>query len=218
MARRGRPRKQGKRFPSGKLSEKPRDVRDVVCAQPHRRGLAEDLRRDQRAETEIGRLFLSGLISEAKYWAAERWRGVVREFHVVLATPMQRSSALASMVAPGMEETQEADHLAAERPETEIEKRKRVLKAHGAAMRAIRSVAESGSVFAVLEAVVIEDRPCGEMEMDLLKRGLSALCWHWRMEDRAPGEEPDVRVSGMRAERPSWGHEEKELKIVYSNP
>jgi hypothetical protein len=193
-------------------------VRDVVCAQPHRRGLAEDLRKDQRAATEIGRMFLSGVISEAKYWAAERWRGVVREFHVVLATPMQTSSALAGMVAPGMEQPMEADHLAAECPESEVQKRARVLKAHGAAMRAIRALPEASNVFAVLEAVVIKDEPCRDDDLRLLRSGLLAFCRLWRMEDRAPGEEPDVRVSGVRAERPSWGHDEKEVRIVYSNP
>jgi hypothetical protein len=78
--RRGRPRKTGLRYPSGKLRQSPVSPREVAAAMPHRRGLG-DKATDQRAETALGRLVLIGLLAPELGLAGDTygslWRGYV---------------------------------------------------------------------------------------------------------------------------------------------
>ena len=219
MARRGRPRKMGKRKPCGRLTDAEqramrKDVRTTVMEQPHRRWLDGPSRRDQRAETEIGRLYLAGMLTEPKYWAAERWRSIVEQFHVVMATPVRPGSQLGGMVASGVGQDEESGK---NELETDEERHRRVLWQHGLAMAAIRSVAYSASVFEAMERVILDDRPCTARDLVLLDRGISALCHMWKMTEERPGDDPARRVRAERVDRPSWPHDEKEVSIVYGD-
>lgn len=216
MAKRGRPRKAGQRTASGQLSRSTiavleRGEREAVMAQPHRAGLPEELRMDQRAESVIGRMFLTGAITEAQYWAADRWRALVAQFHVVLATPMTTGSMLGRMVAPaaGQEEASGTD----ERRETEEEMRERVLAQHKAAMGEIRALDASPLIFRAMEQVILRDCACGGGDAAHLQRGLDALAFLWKLSD-----DSGLRKRRCwRGERPTWGHDEREVDIVYSD-
>lgn len=215
MAKKGRKRKAGNRTASGQLSRSmsailDRGERELAMMQPHRAWLPEASRLDQRAESELGRLHLAGHISEPQCWAGERWRGIVAEYRRFLATPVTSGSTLGQMVANnvGPDDWRSGESGKSERPETDEEKRARVLTQHGAALRAIPR-----SSFLVMEAVVILDRTLDPAQLPALQIGLSALAQLWRMTDDVPRS-----VRGSRSERPSWVHDEKEVKIVYSNP
>lgn len=215
----GRKRKEGKRTASGQLSRSKgerakrgqHDVRSVALAQPHRAWLAENRRTDQRAESEIGRLCLGGRITEAQYWAGDRWARLIGEFHQVLATPMPTGSMLGRMVADPVRGDREGDVGAAERPETEEERRERVLVQHDGAMRALRRLGvDSRDVFAAMESIVIHGRPAGEQkDLDALRAGLTQLARLWRMEMPTEG-----RIRAECGERSRWQHEEKVLDII----
>lgn len=217
MARRGRPRKNGKRTASGQLSRSTlavleRAEREQVMAQPHRACLPEALRMDQRAESAIGRMFLMEDITEAQFWAADRWRSIVAQFHVVLASPMTGGSMLGRIVAPGAGQDEESGKN--ERPETEEEMRERVLDQHGEAMRAIRSLDHSPLVFRVMEAVVIKDEACRNPQaLARLVSGLDALCRLWKLSNDSGSR----KLRATKQEKGAWPHEEKEVHIVYSS-
>ncbi|ABS68929.1 hypothetical protein Xaut_3702 [Xanthobacter versatilis] len=215
----GRKRKAGRRTADGRLAKKPRpqrvrDITDVATSQPHRSWLKEGQRRDQRAESTLGRMFLADLITEPECWAGERLRSIIREFHVVIAAPITASTA-AIMVAEGMEIPAEADHLAAERPETEEEKRDRVLAQHAGAMAVLDRLEWGRQITSELDALLMRDAEPEHLR--LVKAGLHALAAFWRMAE--PPENPndrEVKVKGVRyGEEAEWPHEEKVVSIVY---
>ncbi|MGA0561711.1 hypothetical protein ACO2RV_04620 [Ancylobacter sp. VNQ12] len=214
----------------------------MVFDQPHRRWLADAQRRDQQAESEIGRLHLSKQISEAQYWAADRYRSLVAQFRLVMATPMQTCTALGHVVANPVDEDawRRGESGKAERPESDEEMRKRVLKQHGGVLGVLRELDDGREISRVLDAIVIDDRPCSSRallvsrqgprtgvamperiirkgELTLLKRGLSALCGLWHMQEDAAGHKRPVRVLGTAQERQAWGREEKEVHFVYTD-
>lgn len=215
----GRKRKGGRREANGQLQRasaatRAQAVTDVATAQPHRRWLAEDARRDQRAESAIGRLFLAGLITQPECWAGERFRGILREFHLVLACPMTASAA-AIMVAPGVQQDAEGDLMAAERHETDEERRDRVLASFDKVQRELRRLDGSKVVVRDLDALLLRDIVPDDLRA--VKAGLLALAAMWRMEEPAADErDRPVRVKGFTNGDPAtWGHEEKIIDIVY---
>lgn len=215
----GRKRKLGRRIAGGRLANKPRPERvkaatDVATNQPHRAWLKENRRLDQRAESVLGRLFLAHLITEPECWAGERFRSLIREFHIVNAAPATVSTA-AIMVAEGVETPAEADHLAAERPETEEERRARVLDQHAAAMGVVEGLEWGRQVAGELDRLLMQD--AAPEYLALVRAGLGALAAFWRMEE--PPKEAgarEVKVKGFRVgDGPEWAHEEREVSIVY---
>jgi len=219
----GRKRKQTSREPSGKVQRssaaaRAKSVTDVVTAQPHRNWLRKGMDTgrclDQRAESALGRLFLAGMITEPQCWAGERLRNLLREFHVVLASPVTASAA-AIMVSDGVENPEEADYLAAECPETDEERRERVLYQFDAAKRALGYAQEPRTVVSQIDALLMWDT-CPD-DLTHIRAGLSELAALWRMTE-PPAEEwrRDVKVAGERhGEAPHWPHDEKEVRIVY---
>ena len=96
----GRKRKSGRRKPSGRLVQERREnPRDVVAAQPHRRRLPKNLRTDERAESELGRLYLAGLgnpdagIDEDRYNAGTRFAAAVARYRETIETPRANPGA-----------------------------------------------------------------------------------------------------------------------------
>lgn len=199
---RGRKRKsEAKRERNGRAQRASADVRrnaerSVAMSQPHRAWLKDDQRADQRAATMIGRLRLAGLISEPQYWAGEKWARLMHEFHIVLATPISRASSMSAMVAPGMETPAEADHLSAERPETEEERQDRVIAAFDAVCGRI-----SAADLCLLDAACVHGRAIGDDAMDDLTAALDQLVRLWRLDDGvvSDGDEPPVKICGFMA-------------------
>jgi len=79
--RKGKPRKPGARYPSGRLKHEPvASPAAIAAGQPHRKGLG-DLALDQLAESELGRMVLRGQVSAIQNLAgqqyAAQWRGYV---------------------------------------------------------------------------------------------------------------------------------------------
>ncbi|BAF86834.1 hypothetical protein AZC_0836 [Azorhizobium caulinodans ORS 571] len=215
----GRKRKITQRQPNGQPKRLPRSERrdaimGVAMEQPHRRWLPEGARKDQRAESALGRLFLAGLITEPECWAGERLRRVLHEFHIVLATPMTASSA-AIMVASPVQQDAEGDLMAAERPETEEERRDRVLASFDRATSVLKRVENSRSAIRDIDALLLRDQV--PQDIQPTRRGLAALASMWRLNEPAEeeGDRP-IRVRGARiGDACAWSHEEREVAILY---
>jgi hypothetical protein len=144
----------------------------------------------------------------------------MHDFHVVLATPVTRQSSLASVVAPGMEQPAEADYLASSQPETEEEKRDRILAAYDGARRALTR-AEAGTfdsaglrrrrdVMHALDAVVLHEADPSAGGLDDLRVGLATLVRRWDLQD-----DHEREITGHLEGKPSWSHDERIIEIVY---
>ena len=84
--RRGRPRKPGARYRSGKLKASHESPLTTARGQPHRRGLGDKVL-DQRAESAIGRLYLREALTEEQLLAGERYAAVWRAYMGTLDAP-----------------------------------------------------------------------------------------------------------------------------------
>lgn len=232
MSRRGRKRKQGARFPGGKLrrvsmAELHNMERATVRAQPHRRDLDEQSQIDPRAETVAGRLFLKGVLTQEQAWAADRFRNLAHQFHMLLAAPAVTGSALYAMVDPGVETVDEPGIMGAEVIETPEERHSRILGQWDAAVRCLH--AEGSRVVkvqmssggeepmrrnlnfaALVKSVVVENRMCDDI--DALRDALSALAAHWGFVQTKP-----LRLKAALSEKAHWAHEEREISIVYAS-
>lgn len=99
MARRGRKRKAGSRHPSGQLvRERAPDDRVRSSRQPHRRGLSEDDRFSEKAESMLGRFNLRHIISDAEHDAGALYAAVVGAYRSVIEAP--RATSLRAVVEP----------------------------------------------------------------------------------------------------------------------
>jgi len=91
--RRGRPRKQGRRHPSGKLVQsKHENPLTTARSQPHRKGLGDKVL-DQRAESALGRLYLREALTELQLLAGERYAVLWHRYLVTLGGPRPPSGA-----------------------------------------------------------------------------------------------------------------------------
>lgn len=90
----GRPRKTGRRKPSGRLAQQWHNPKAQVAAQPHRAGLAKDVRELPEAESVIGRLMLTGDITPAQYEAAQAYRAIVADYHASIQAPRSTAAAI----------------------------------------------------------------------------------------------------------------------------
>lgn len=183
MSRRGRARKAGKREPNGQPQRKwgpNHDVRAVVTAQPHRRWLPEDKRRDQRAESELGRLYLAGRITETEAEAGEKWRGLVSAYLKCLAAPVGPVSVASRGIPDRVEAEPESAFPSTEVSETEEERKERVLVAF---QRATAVLAHLRDVAREVDAVCVHDKRCGSLA--LLSVGLTGLARHWQLGEHA---------------------------------
>ncbi|MBB3808771.1 hypothetical protein [Pseudochelatococcus contaminans] len=200
MAKKTR-RKQAKRTPSGRISTAGATVnpRETVTQQPHRRWLPEKMRKDQRAESALGRLYLAGFLTEGQVVAGERWRRLMADYARVIDAPRPASGVLARMIEEKAGPDTEAP------PDDEVrngvaisdeELRDRVLEAMRAARGEIAARDSSGAVMRMLTRVVIDD--VDVQDITYLIVGLHSLATFWRTFDdgyrpmravRAPREE-----------------------------
>lgn len=87
MSRVGRKRKGGKRHPDGRLVQAKPDLKTKTSRQPHRRGLKDALRADERAGSPLGRLLLRGEIDAEMFDAGNRYAYLVGQYLSVIDTP-----------------------------------------------------------------------------------------------------------------------------------
>lgn len=85
--RAGRKRKGGKRHPGGQLIKPQIDLKTRTSRQPHRRGLKDELRADERAESPLGRLMLREAINNDEYDAGARYAFLVGEYRATIGAP-----------------------------------------------------------------------------------------------------------------------------------
>lgn len=182
MARRGRLRRQGTRFPAGKLKpETEADIRAVVMAQPHRRGLpviydssgriVTDKRLDQKAEDFLGNLSLINAITDQEYAAGQRFRAVTAAYRAVISSPDPLLRPTPGSGA-GL-----SDDEAARRTEA-YEDAMRVLDLgeHAADMGLPRWLPALVTIH-----IVVDNMPMRAGELRALRCGLQALARHWGM-------------------------------------
>lgn len=85
-SRRGRPRKAGPRYKSGRLNVRRLSDDKLAALQPHRRDLPESERLSPKAITTLGQLNLQRRITNEQFEAGERYQQVVNAYRAVIAS------------------------------------------------------------------------------------------------------------------------------------
>jgi len=165
MARRGRKRKSGARYPSGdRIPERVESPHAIALRQPHRRDAPLEAKHDQRAETPFGTLNLIGAISGAEYRAGLDFARIVRRWRAVVCAPKPHVDSLAGVLEP------RPSPLAIDDPA----ERKHDYDA------AFEALARAGQTAAVIVArVVVHEEPVPPGGFDALVRGLRMLRDHF---------------------------------------
>lgn len=185
MAKKTR-RKQAKRTASGQISRAGinQDPRVTALAQPHRRWLPENMRKDQRAESALGRLYLAGFLTEGQVVAGERWRRLMADYAQVIDAPRPSCGVLARMIeekaGPDTEPPPD-DDLKNDIALSEEEFRDKTLEAVRTARQEVSARDASGIVQRNLTRVVIDDTDV--QDITYLIVGLHALATFWRTFD-----------------------------------
>lgn len=202
MAKKTR-RKQAKRTPSGQISRAGinQDPRSTALAQPHRRWLPEAMRKDQRAESALGRLYLAGYLTEGQVTAGERWRRLMTDYAQVIDAPRPSAGVLARMIeekaGPDTEPPPD-DDVKQDIALSEEEFRDRTLEAVRAARQEISARDGSGAVQRTLTRVVIDDTDVRDITHLIV--GLHALATFWRTFD--DGYRPIRAVRAPKQDNP----------------
>jgi hypothetical protein len=178
IERRGRPKKPGKRYPSGDLV-KEREVleaRIIAFRQPHRQSVPENVRHDPRAETLFGRMMLEGKISEVQYNAGVRYRKAVRRYraHFIPEFPNPEPGSIGGYMQPTPPSRRE--------PLDDKEER-RIFDAREDAYIAILDAGGQRACKAVARVAVWDEQPAGFRWEDL-EKGLNALISHYGLTRR----------------------------------
>lgn len=229
MAKAGRRAKSGKRTASGQLSraggrvKSETNVMRVALAQPHRAMLPDRLRRDQRAESLVGRMGLCGLLTAPQVEAAERLRRVMAAFSRELASPTTPTSMLVRMIAPGVEEEpkEEKERQKDAVVEDEAERRDRVLRDFDRAQNELSgALAGYRPSIATVMGLCVEDRMCCEGDLTEVRTALDALAGLWGLSEDKERGEPGARRMRIYAPGPrktAWGRSEKAVAFVYED-
>lgn len=225
MAKAGRKRKNvlkreknGKPQRGSRAGERDR-VMTVALEQRRRRGLEGEAARDNRAESPLGRMLLTGRLSEGGYLAGERLRArraaalvelarpvVLAEFcrgaDGVAATPGPRAarSPGSGMVANTLR-SEDAAHLVenrSDRPETPHERAERVRGQWGEAQAAaLEAAGGSRAGFRLVLRVACElVEPMGETEEIVVRMALARLAKRWGLDE--DGQKGDPGLRGLR--------------------
>jgi hypothetical protein len=180
--------KHGHREPK---AEKPEKVMAVALAQPHRRG-----ERSHLAGFEIGRLLMSGQISDRQFAAAEIYtRRAVRYMRAITGTLPRLPCTLGPMLKRDLADQRAQDTLAKptaihDAPMNEVEAtaaaRSDYAEIHGALADAGLFVAFPAGVFpdanTILTRVCIMDKePMNSAEMGALRSSLNAIANRLRL-------------------------------------
>jgi hypothetical protein len=163
MASPGRKRKNAPRKPGGRLKQRACDRMETASSQPHRRGLSEKDKLDEKAECLLGRMNLQKQISDAQYRAGAEFERVVARYRKVIDAPNPHPGSIAGVGAYGRSEISRE----------ECERRK---QRYDDAFEALGAVCRR-SLMAVSD-VAVHDRPA-RFEMTYLRAGLDALAGHF---------------------------------------
>ncbi|MFD2248918.1 hypothetical protein FHS82_001032 [Pseudochelatococcus lubricantis] len=196
-------RRQAKRTPSGAISRAGinQDQRATVLAQPHRRWLPETARKDQRAESALGRLYLAGYLTEGQVVAGERWRRLMADYARVIDAPRPTSGVLARMIeeAAGPDTEPPPDDEAGQGGAVSDEEfRDFVLEAFRSARNEIAARDASGAVAMSITQVVIDDMDVRDITHLIV--GLHSLATFWRTFD--DGYRPIRAIRAAKDENP----------------
>ncbi len=171
MARTGRKRKTGARYPSGRLREGPPDYLVLAAQQPHRRDLPKDRRLDPDV-TELGKLKSRNIITQPEYLAGLEFARITALYYATINPPRGLVGA-----GGGFQCIPE---------DCRLEDAPRCICAdrRAAYMGVHDVVARLGHrVIVAVKRLVIEDRPL-ESERLLAIYGLMALARHLRLTER----------------------------------
>lgn len=165
----GRPRKKGRRYPNGQPVRTYVNPKAQVAAQPHRREVKRKYREWPEAESEFGRLMLTGRISPAQHEAGARYAVLVGLYRLYYGIPSPNPRALDLMQASGG-----YDGLAPAMPDMLRRDYDDAFVACSAAGNRARRAVNAHAVF---------DRRVSDLEeLVLLKYGLDALVKHFRLD------------------------------------
>lgn len=183
MARRGRTRKKGIRERNGRTlrasrrqTERSAEIFSVAAAQPHRARYGEQFR-DQRAECELGRLCLDGVLTAIQYEAAVAYRRVVASMRREICAPMPNAKSHSGMMLAQGGQAATAQQIS---DEAEEEKFWRALGKHSDAVRSM-----SADQKRAVDGVVLDDRSIYDsISVFDLTGGLNLLADHFGLEAR----------------------------------
>lgn len=174
--RAGRKRKAGARYKSGALRHKPtKELLDertrTARRMPHRRALRSSLREDERAESPIGRLNLTGKIGDEQYSAAQLFAVAVGEYRSTIEAPRGTAGSGRGRGCEGCDLVQRAGCRCLERK-----------RRYDAAFEAL-AMAGQRAAKAVSRLVVHREELARE-DLVYLVDGLSALAGHYGLTGR----------------------------------
>jgi hypothetical protein len=175
LARRGRPRKNGERYPNGRLKhanggangEPPDAV--ATWARQVRLVRAEVL--DKRWGSEIGRLHRFGLLSDGEMAACFRWTALQRRADMIRETP-RRTPRAHEMGGTAIRSTGEGRRVTG----TELD----VLAAADEARKAIQRAASNLAYEALVAVALCDSRAAGDDCVWHVRAAARALLRHWQ--------------------------------------
>lgn len=180
MARRGRTRKFKRRERSGKIlrlhravasAERTAEILSVVAAQPHRARYGEQFR-DQRAESELGRLAMDGVLTAQQYEAGIAYRRVVASMRREICAPPTHAKSHSGLMLKQGGQASLAQQIT---DEAEEEKFWRALGKHSDAVRSM-----SADQKRAVDGVVLDERSIYDsISVFDLKGGLNVLADHF---------------------------------------
>ncbi len=163
VARKGRKRKMRARHPGGQLIDEDRISPSAIAAQmPHRAWLPKEVRLDQRAESPLGRLALTGRISRGQYLAGRRYASIVAKYKIIIDAPGSPKS-----IAGIMEPRSGSGGLL---PDSIARARK---QAYDAAFEALGNAGQKAQ--RAVARIAVNDQPCSVEDVGPLKDGLAEL-------------------------------------------
>lgn len=170
-------------YPSGKISNpEPAEDPTVVAIWPRTREAARLLVLDPRMGSQLGRLYVTGRVTQAEYEAGDRWAGIVRDYK-------QRSGLEPGYPRPGAVEVGRGRSVEPDpfHPRSE-ERARRAASKYDNAFVAVTGISDGIYVMRALSDLVIRDEALTTERVVMAKRGLHALALHFGLTARRNSE------------------------------
>lgn len=194
MARRGRKRKQGHRYPSGERHKaSPSKIREDVVSAAHEArervlGLSAQQAATMRETTELGRLHATRQITLQHCVAGEQYRDVYTAYR-------------RAMQSRGYPVSSELDHGRSYQGEETTEEAERFLRAKRRFHECYKALDPelTGDIYAsaIVDAVVLNDWRITDM-LSSLKVGLAKLAEHFHVPDYKEGVDSEGKSNEIR--------------------
>lgn len=166
----GRPRKAGRRKPSGRLAQTYVNPKAQAASQPHRRGVVRRFREWPEAGSEFGRSMIRGAITPAQYAAGMRYAELVVAFCAVYDVPSPHPHSI-DLTRVGASQGREMPPDVAEKIKADYNAA--FVACRGAGNRAQR----------IVKDCAVLDRRIGDFaSLALLRSGLDALVHHFGID------------------------------------